>query len=88
MWEGDAIYFTSDREHGTLNLYRYDVQTGKTTALTSYKDYDVKYPSSGPGAIVYQYARRCTCSTSRGSASKKVDVEIPTDRRAHAAPNR
>ncbi len=29
MWQGDAIYFTSDREYGTLNLYRYDVETGR-----------------------------------------------------------
>ena len=55
MWQGDGIYFNSDRENGTLNIYRHDVSSGATGALTSYTDYDVKYPSIGPGAIVYQY---------------------------------
>ena len=45
MWRGDAIYFNSDREHGTLNIYKYDVSSGKITPMTSYKNYDVKCPS-------------------------------------------
>jgi tricorn protease len=55
MWAGDAIYFTSDRNKGTLNLFKYNAADGVVTALTDYPDYDVKYPSMGDGRIVFQY---------------------------------
>ncbi len=79
MWQGDSIYFTSDRQYGTLNLYRYDVSTGKVTPLTEYKDYDVKYPSSGPGAIVYQYGESLHLLDVTTGKTRLVPVEIPTD---------
>jgi tricorn protease len=54
MWVGDFIFFNSDREHGTLNIYRYDTKTGKTEAMTRYTDYDVKFPSAGANYVVFQ----------------------------------
>jgi tricorn protease len=80
MWQGDAIYFTSDREHGTLNLYRYDVESGEVTALTSYDDYDVKYPSDGPGAIIYQYGERLWLLDLASGATRAIDIRIGSDR--------
>ena len=80
MWQGDAIYFTSDREHGTLNLYRHDIGSGEVTALTSYDDFDVKYPSDGPGAIVYQYGERLWLLDLATGGTKVVDVRIGSDR--------
>ncbi len=79
MWHGDAIYFTSDREHGTLNLYKYEVKTGKVAPLTSYKDYDVKYPSIGPKHIVYQYAETLHLLELATGKTRMVPAEIPTD---------
>jgi tricorn protease len=79
MWQDDAIYFTSDREFGTLNIYRYDVSTGKLTRLTGYRDYDVKYPSIGPGAIVYQYAESLHLLDLGTGQTRRVPVEIPSD---------
>ena len=40
MWIGDAIYFYSDRD-GTLNLYKFDIDSGQTTQLTSSINWDV-----------------------------------------------
>jgi len=80
MWDGDAIYFNSDRVHGTLNLYRYDVPTGAVTAVTTYDDYDVKYPSMGPGAIVYQYRESLHVLDLGSGQSRAVDVRLGSDR--------
>lgn len=80
MWHGEAIYFTSDREDGTLNLYKYDVPTATTTRLTFYTDYDVKYPSIGPRHIVYQYAETLHLHDLESGQTAKVPVVIPTDR--------
>jgi tricorn protease len=79
MWHGDAVYFSSDREDGTLNLYRYDVKDGTTTRLTQYKDYDIKYPSIGPRHIVYQYAESLHLYDLASGKAERVPVTIPSD---------
>src|SRR5512136_2030991 len=53
MWHGDAVYFISDRD-GVMNLYRTDLATKKTAQLTQYREYDIKWPSLGDGAIIYE----------------------------------
>jgi tricorn protease len=55
MWYGDKIYYISDRgEHKRMNLYVYDIKTKQTKKLTEYKDFDIKFPSLGDKAIVYE----------------------------------
>ncbi len=69
MWSGERIYFTSDRER-TLNLYVYDLPTRTTRRLTGFKDYDVLWPSLGPGAIVFMnggHLHRLDLATERTS---------------------
>jgi tricorn protease len=53
MWHGNAIYFISDRD-GVMNLYSYDLGAKQTKKLTDYREYDIKWPSLGPDAIVYE----------------------------------
>lgn len=55
MWSGDKIYFLSDRdENQRMNLYVYELATKKTRKLTDFKDFDIKFPSLGPEAIVFE----------------------------------
>ncbi len=79
MWVGDNIYFNSDREFGTLNIYKYDVSTAAVTALTTYKDYDVKYPSAGLGQIVYQYAEELHVLDLSSGKTRRVPVQLNSD---------
>src|SRR2546426_11671760 len=53
MWHGNTIYFISDPDGG-MNLYSYDLGSQQTKKLTDYKEYDIKWPSLGPDAIVYE----------------------------------
>jgi len=53
MWHGNIIYFISDRD-GVMNLFSYDLGSKQTKKLTDYKEYDIKWPSLGPDAIVYE----------------------------------
>ena len=56
MWGPDnKIYFASDRD-GHLNLYSTDLGTKETKQLTAFKKFDVKFPSMGKGAIVFEQA--------------------------------
>jgi tricorn protease len=54
MVVGEAVYYVSDRNHGTVNLYRHDLATKKDTQLTSYADFDIKWPSTDGRTIVYE----------------------------------
>jgi len=55
MWSGNTIYFLSDRdENKRWNLYAYDLGTKQTRQLTRFTEYDIKFPSLGPKAIVFE----------------------------------
>ena len=55
MWSGNKIYFLSDRdENKRMNLYSCDLETKETKKLTSFTDYDIKFPSLGPDSIVFE----------------------------------
>jgi tricorn protease len=54
MWSGDTIYFTSDRSY-TANLFSWNLHTRQLKQVTHYTDFDVEWPSLGPGAIVFQH---------------------------------
>ena len=53
VWLDRTIYFSSDRDR-TLNLFAYDTKSGKTTKVTDHGEYDVLWPSGGPGGVVYE----------------------------------
>jgi tricorn protease len=55
MWSGNKIYFASDRDEiKKMNLYSYDLTTKETKKLTNFTEYDVKFPSLGNNAIVFE----------------------------------
>ena len=55
MWSGDRIYFLSDRDaRKRMNLYVKDLAGGGIRQLTHFSDFDVKFPSLGKGAIVFE----------------------------------
>ncbi|MEY2479354.1 MAG: tricorn protease [Verrucomicrobiota bacterium] len=56
MWGPDnKIYFASDRD-GRMNLFSVDLTSKETKQLTSFKDFDIKFPSIGKDAIVFEQA--------------------------------
>lgn len=80
MWHGNKIYFVSDRDMDQrMNLYVYDLDTQKTRQLTHFKQWDVKYPSVGPDAIVFEnagYIYRLDLPTEKYA---KVPIQILED---------
>ncbi|MDQ6765221.1 MAG: DPP IV N-terminal domain-containing protein [Verrucomicrobiota bacterium] len=56
MWGPDNhIYFISDRD-GRMNLFSTDLATKETKQLTTFKDFDIKFPSIGKDAVVFEQA--------------------------------
>lgn len=66
MWAGTKIYYLSDRdENKRFNLFCYDTVAKTTRQVTHFKDYDIKFPSLGNKAIVFEL----------GGALYKMDLE-------------
>ena len=83
MWTGNKIYFVSDRDgrdnNRRMNLYSYDLSTKQTAQHTFFKDFDVKYPSLGNNAIVFEnggYLYRFDLASEKES---KIPVRIKDD---------
>jgi tricorn protease len=56
MWGADnRIYFLSDRD-GRMNLFSTDLTGKDTKQLTTFKDFDIKFPTIGKDAIVFEQA--------------------------------
>ena len=53
MWIGDTIYFSSDRNY-TMNLFAMPASGGEARQVTTFKDFDVLWPSAGKDAIVFE----------------------------------
>ncbi|MGA9365216.1 MAG: PDZ domain-containing protein [Bacteroidota bacterium] len=80
MWSGNKIYFLSDRDSlKRMNLYVYDLTTKTTKPLTDFTEFDVKFPTLGDSAIVFEnggFIYRFDLATEK---SEKVPIEIQED---------
>jgi tricorn protease len=78
MWRGDKIYFASDRSN-TINLYAYDTKTRNTKQLTKYTNYDVKFPSAGQDAIVFEQGGEVRLFDLKTENITTVPISIKSD---------
>ncbi len=80
MWSGNRIYFLSDRDDNKrMNLYVYDLGSKQTKKLTEFTEFDIKFPSLGPKAIVFEkggFIYRFDLETEK---SEKIPVIIADD---------
>ncbi|MBW7906615.1 MAG: PDZ domain-containing protein [Phycisphaerae bacterium] len=86
MWHDGKVYYLTDNgpEH-RLNIWVFDPATGRRTQVTHFKDFDVKWPSIGPGPegkgeIVFQYAATLRVLDLGSGRVREVKVTIPGDR--------
>ncbi|MFN8255019.1 MAG: PDZ domain-containing protein [Bacteroidales bacterium] len=79
MWYGNKIYYISDKETRRFNLFSYDINTKETKRLTDYKDYDIKFPSLGDAAIVYENGGYIYKFDLSGEKDEKINILIAED---------
>ncbi len=82
MWIGDRVFYNSDQAEGTLNIFALDPARpgAEPERITPYGDYDVKYPSAGPGRIVYQYQEQLHILDVNTGGIVPVNVDLRSDR--------
>ncbi len=80
MWSGNKIYFLSDRDSlKRMNLYSYDLSTKDTRQLTTFTDFDIKFPSLGDKAIVFENGGYIYTFDLATEKTAKVPVSIEDD---------
>jgi tricorn protease len=80
MWHKNTIYFLSDRdEHKKLNIWALDLETRKTQQITRFTEYDVKWPSIGPDAIIFENGGRLHLLDLVSEISQPVSIQVPAD---------
>ncbi len=83
MWNGgDVVYLSDEGPTHRLNLWRYDVATGRREPLTRFTDFDVKWPAIGPGAsgggeVVFQLGAEVRLLDLATGAVRTLEVRIP-----------
>ncbi len=83
MWSGSTVYYLSDAgpEH-RLNIWSYDTRNNRRAQVTNFTEFDVKWPSMGPGPngrgeIVFQNGVDLYLLDLGGNVMRTVDVTIP-----------
>lgn len=80
MWSGEKIYFLSDRDQEKrMNLYVYDLRSRETRKLTNFTEFDIKFPSLGPKAIVFENSGHIYRLDLEREEAQKVPIIISDD---------
>jgi tricorn protease-like protein/C-terminal processing protease CtpA/Prc len=82
MWLGSRVYYLSDQgpEH-RLNIWSYDPATSQRTQVTKFEEFDIKWPSAGPGGaageIVFQLGSGLHVLDVASGVTREVKVTVP-----------
>jgi tricorn protease len=80
MWHGNTIYFLSDRgENERSNIWAYDLTTKQTRQITNFSDFDIHFPSIGPGDIVFEAGGKLYLLDLATEKYHEVKIEVVTD---------
>ncbi len=79
MWHESGLYFVSERS-GRAQLYRRDAAGGEPERLTDFADFDVKWPSLGPDAIVFEHGGRLKLYSLDGGRVEPLAIDVPADK--------
>jgi tricorn protease len=81
MWAGTTLYFLSDRDaHQRANIWACDTVTKQMREVTHFTDFDVRFPSIGPDAIVFENAGSLHLLDLGTEQVSDVEIKVVTDR--------
>jgi tricorn protease len=79
MWVGDSVYYTSDINQGTLNLYKYDPRSKGKTQITRYSDADIRWPSTDGKTVVFERNGRMYTLNVANNNVTEVKAKVVSD---------
>jgi tricorn protease len=78
MWVDNTIYFWSDRDR-IANIFAYDIGTRQTRKVTQFSDYDVKFPTKGKDAIIFEQAGYLHLIDTKNGQTQQLNIQIADD---------
>lgn len=78
MWYQNKIYFLSDRDQ-RMNIFCYDCDTRNTHKITNFTDFDVKFPSLGDTAIVFENGGYIYLLDLDTEETEKISIQLNDD---------
>jgi len=78
MWINDELFFASDRD-GVVNLYAMSPAGGAVRQVTRHAEHDVRRPSEGGSAIVYELGGTLHFLDTVSGKTRPIEVEIRAD---------
>lgn len=79
MWIGNTIYYVSDKELNTVNLWKYDLSSKQAKRLTDFSMGDIKWPSSDGKSIVFERDGYLYDYDTAGNDLKKLSPRVLSD---------
>ncbi len=79
MWMDGKLYFLSDREGETYNLFRYDPATKAIDRLTDESDWDIRSAAAQGGRIVYEAGGRLKVIEAAGGRAVPLVMTLNAD---------
>jgi tricorn protease len=79
MWIGNTIYYVSDKELNTVNLWRYDLGSKSAKRLTDFTMGDIKWPSSDGKNIVFERDGYLYDYDTKSNDLKKLSPRVLSD---------
>ncbi|MGI9263194.1 MAG: S41 family peptidase, partial [Woeseiaceae bacterium] len=79
IWNGDELYFISDRDNKILNLFRYDASSGDVQKVSAEDTWDVRAAGGHDGTIVYEAGGRLKSIDVASGATQEIAISISPD---------
>jgi tricorn protease len=80
MWHKNTIYFLSDQDvRKKLNIWAYELKRKRFRQVTRFAEYDVKWPSIGPDAIVFENGGKLHLLDLASETSRPISIQVPAD---------
>ncbi|MBS0334122.1 MAG: PDZ domain-containing protein [Proteobacteria bacterium] len=79
MWVGDQVYFLSDRDKGTLNLFHYDPASKAVTKVSHEDVWDIRAAYAYKSVIIYEAGGRLKTLDTANGVTADVPISIHPD---------
>ncbi len=80
MWAGENIYYLSDNGPAErFNIWVYNLNNKSSKQITFFKNFDIRFPSIGPGNIVFEAGGKMYLLNLKSKKYTEVKIKVVTD---------
>ncbi len=79
FWMDGDVYFLSDRNNKTFNVFRFDTETGQIEQISNETDWDVLSADGHGDDIVYEAGGRLKMISATGGDARTLDIRLNPD---------